>query len=60
MTLDFIVKNNYGTSRYYPDDRTSRCIVKDLMNQKCLNATQVKTLKVIGGFTVNIKHTEEL
>ncbi len=59
MNLDFTVKEVYGVSRYYPDNRTSRCIVNSLMSQKCLNATQVKTLKVVGGFTINIKHTDE-
>ena len=57
-TLDFIVKDVYGTARYYPDDRKSRCIVNNLMNQKCLNATQVKQLKIVGGFNINIKAGE--
>jgi hypothetical protein len=59
MNLDFTVKEVYGVSRYYPDNRTSRCIVNSLMKQKCLNATQVKTLKVVGGFTINLKRTVE-
>ena len=58
--LNFSVKDVYGTSRYYPQDRQSRCIVNELMKQKCLNATQVKKLKVVGGFTINILRDWEL
>jgi hypothetical protein len=58
-TLDFIVRDVYGVARYYPDNRKSRCIVTNLMRQKCLNATQVKQLKIVGGFIVNVKRTVE-
>tara|TARA_R110001606_G_scaffold392809_1_gene562129 strand:- start:1128 stop:1412 length:285 start_codon:yes stop_codon:yes gene_type:complete len=56
--LEFIVKEVYGVSRYYPDNRKSRCIVNDLMQQKCLTATQVKSLNIVGGFNINIKTGE--
>ena len=56
--LEFTVKEVYGVSRYYPDNRKSRCIVNHLMQQKCLTATQVKSLNIVGGFTINIKTGE--
>ena len=56
--LEFTVKEVYGVSRYYPDNRKSRCIVNDLMQQKCLTATQVKSLNIVGGFNINIKTGE--
>jgi hypothetical protein len=58
--LNFNVKDVYGTARFYPQDRQSRCIVNELMQQKCLNATQVKKLKVVGGFAINILRDWEL
>lgn len=56
--LEFTVKEVYGVSRYYPDNRKSRCIVNFLMKQKCLTATQVKSLNTVGGFNINIKTGE--
>jgi hypothetical protein len=34
--------------------------VNELMQQKCLNATQVKKLKVVGGFAINILRDWEI
>lgn len=53
-TLEFTVRESYGNTRYYPNNRMSRCIVKHLMNQKCLNYTQVKRLKIVGGFVIKL------
>ena len=58
--LEFTVKEVYGVSRYYPNNRKSRCIVNNLMNQKCLNATQVKSLNIVGGFNINILRDWEI
>jgi hypothetical protein len=49
--LNFSVKDVYGTARYYPQDRQSRCIVNELMQQK---------LKVVGGFAINILRDWEI
>ena len=56
--LEFTIKEAYGVSRYYPNNRKSRCIVNHLMKQKCLTATQVKSLNTVGGFNINIKTGE--
>jgi len=58
--LNFSVRDVYGTTRYYPQDRQGRCIVNHLMKQKCLTATQVKSLKVVGGFNINILRDWEI
>ena len=58
--LEFTVKEVYGVSRYYPNNRKSRCIVNNLMNQKCLTATQVKSLIIVGGFNINILRDWEI
>ena len=58
--LNFSVKDVYGVARYYPQDKQGRCIVNHLMKQKCLNATQVKELKVLGGFTINLLQNWQL
>jgi len=58
--LNFSVRDVYGTARYYPQDRQGRCIVNHLMKQKCLTATQVKSLKVVGGFNINILRDWEI
>ena len=58
--LNFSVRDVYGTTRYYPQDRQGRCIVNHLMKQKCLTATQVKSLKIVGGFNINILRDWEI